>query len=186
MESESENDTAEHDTPGMMSRRSFLGGMFGLGAMAALGGNTEAASKKEGVITIPDVGDVKLSDKVIPDGHFTWNEVTKGGARVPASKTIHDRILVQAQYMEQVRAQLGNKPITIVSWYRSPEANKAVGGASKSRHMVGDACDIQVGGMKPSEVQDALDKWHGAKGGLGRYNTFTHIDIRGSYARWDG
>jgi hypothetical protein len=35
--------------------------------------------------------------------------------------------------------------------------------------------------MHPSEVQDACEKFDG----LGRYDTFTHIDSRGSGARWD-
>ena len=35
--------------------------------------------------------------------------------------------------------------------------------------------------MHPDEVADACEKFDG----LGRYDTFTHIDSRGSKARWD-
>ena len=35
--------------------------------------------------------------------------------------------------------------------------------------------------MDPSEVQDACEKFDG----LGRYDTFTHIDSRGGRSRWD-
>ena len=50
-----------------------------------------------------------------------------------------------------------------------------------SQHKLGTATDIQVSGMHPSEVQDACEKFDG----LGRYDSFTHIDSRGSKARWD-
>ena len=35
--------------------------------------------------------------------------------------------------------------------------------------------------MDPDEVADACEKFDG----LGRYDSFTHIDSRGSKARWD-
>lgn len=71
-------------------------------------------------------------------------------------------------------------PIFISSGYRCEFYNKAIGGAKKSRHMEGDATDIQVAGMKPSVVQDYCTNFDG----LGRYKTFTHIDSRGYRARW--
>lgn len=36
-------------------------------------------------------------------------------------------------------------PITVTSGYRSPQLNKAVGGATGSQHMLGEAADISVG-----------------------------------------
>jgi zinc D-Ala-D-Ala carboxypeptidase len=47
-----------------------------------------------------------------------------------------------AEGMERIRAYLGGKPITIHSWYRSPELNRAVGGARASQHMRGEAVDF--------------------------------------------
>ena len=43
--------------------------------------------------------------------------------------------------MEDVRKILGT-PITINSWYRSPEVNAAVGGAKTSQHLLGEAVDF--------------------------------------------
>ena len=74
-----------------------------------------------------------------------------------------------------------NKSITINSAFRCEKHNKAVGGATNSRHRVSDATDIQVKDMSPSEVADDCEDFDG----LGRYNSFTHIDSRGSKARWD-
>ena len=82
--------------------------------------------------------------------------------------------------LQQLRDDLGST-ITISSAYRCPAHNSAVGGEKNSMHMKGHATDITVKGMTPDEVADASEKFDG----LGRYDTFTHIDSRGSKARWD-
>ena len=82
--------------------------------------------------------------------------------------------------LQKLREDLGSS-IHITSAYRCPAHNAAVGGAKNSQHKLGTATDIQIKGMDPSEVQDACEKFDG----LGRYNSFTHIDSRGSKARWD-
>ena len=82
--------------------------------------------------------------------------------------------------LQQLREDLGVS-IRITSAYRCPAHNAAVGGSSKSRHKEGDATDIQVSGMDPTAVQDACEHFDG----LGRYDSFTHIDSRGHRARWD-
>ena len=47
-----------------------------------------------------------------------------------------------AALMEEVRALLGNKVISVNSGFRSPAVNKAVGGSLLSDHMRGEACDF--------------------------------------------
>ncbi len=74
-----------------------------------------------------------------------------------------------------------NSSITINSAYRCPAHNKKVGGSPKSQHVDGTATDITVSGMTPTAVQDASEGFDG----LGRYDTFTHVDSRGTKARWD-
>lgn len=44
------------------------------------------------------------------------------------------------------------KPITVNSWYRSPEYNKKVGGAKNSQHTLGEAVDFVVKGMTIEEI----------------------------------
>ena len=83
-----------------------------------------------------------------------------------------------------------NAPIKINSAYRSPEYNATIPGASKnSQHVLGKAADIVVKGYTPDEVADALEFLINTgmikEGGVGRYNTFTHYDIRGERARWN-
>jgi len=82
--------------------------------------------------------------------------------------------------LQQLRHDLGSS-ITITSAYRCPAHNAAVGGSSQSQHKLGTATDILVSDMEPSEVQDACEHFDG----LGRYDSFTHVDSRGSQARWD-
>ena len=76
------------------------------------------------------------------------------------------------------------KPITINSGYRCEIHNKNVGGAKNSQHLLGTAADFTIAGMNPSAVYAMLDPtW---PGGLGKYNTFTHADVRSGRARWSG
>ena len=84
------------------------------------------------------------------------------------------------QRLQQLREDLGSS-IIINSAYRCESYNVAIGGEKKSQHMKGTATDIVVKEMTPDEVADACEKFDG----LGRYNTFTHIDSRGKRARWD-
>jgi len=83
--------------------------------------------------------------------------------------------------LQKLRDDL-NASIHINSAYRCPEHNKAVGGETHSQHMIGNATDIVIADMTPLEVQDACESRFD---GLGRYDNFTHVDSRGSKARWD-
>jgi len=85
--------------------------------------------------------------------------------------------------LEVLRYELGNKPVTINSGYRTPSYNKVVGGAANSQHLYGKATDIVVDDVRPGIVQKHANDLF-ANGGLGHYNTFTHVDTRGYRARW--
>jgi len=63
--------------------------------------------------------------------------------------------------------------------------NIEVGGEDASMHMVSKAADIRVHNHRPAEVADYLQLRYNGKYGIGRYNTFTHIDTRSTMARWD-
>jgi len=84
------------------------------------------------------------------------------------------------------------KPIVIISGYRSPARNAAVGGADKSQHLEAKAADIKIAGIPTEEIYNRIDKLIAQglvkQGGLGKYikSGFVHYDIRGSKARWDG
>lgn len=87
--------------------------------------------------------------------------------------------------VEGVRTHF-NVPVHIDSGCRCLAYNEKVGGERHSQHMLGRAADIQVEGYEPSEVQEYLLKEYSGKYGIGRYDTFTHIDTRSEGpARWD-
>jgi uncharacterized protein YcbK (DUF882 family) len=120
--------------------------------------------------------------------HFSKSEFDcNDGSEMPAEVFLNIEKL--AKQLEVLRVFF-DKSITINSGYRSPKYNEHIGGATKSQHLLGTASDIVVEGMKPSEVADAVEALIriGAVnfGGLGRYATFTHLDIRSHRARWNG
>lgn len=135
-------------------------------------------------ITVPKLEVVYLGEPILKGGHFSWAEATKNGTRIPVSAEIVDGILKVAKAMEEVREYLGRRPITVNSWYRDPESNRAVGGATRSRHLSGDAVDFVAEGLPPSEVHRRLEPWWGERGGIASASCFTHLDCRGSAARW--
>ncbi len=125
-----------------------------------------------------------LSEPIVPNGNFTWAEATKNGSRIPVSRDVVYGIIRIARVMEEVRARMGDRPISVNSWYRDPASNRAAGGATYSRHMSGDAIDFVVSGIHAYTVYDRLNSWWGSQGGLASSSIFTHIDARGYYARW--
>ena len=86
--------------------------------------------------------------------------------------------------LQKIRNHFG-KAVTITSAYRTPNHNKNVGGTTYSQHLYGKAADIKVQGIAPKDVaqyaETLLDE-----GGIGIYNTFTHIDVRSTKSRWQG
>jgi len=82
-----------------------------------------------------------------------------------------------------------NTPIKLTNAYRCKKHNKKVGGSNKSQHILGKAADIQVKEIAPSVmadlIEDLIEKGYIEQGGVGRYNTFTHYDIRKTKARWE-
>ena len=85
--------------------------------------------------------------------------------------------------LEHVRFTLG--PVTVNSSTRCEKHNKEIGGAERSMHLIGAAADITVKNTSAGVVHSGLDN-SGFSNliGLGKYNTFTHIDVRGYKARW--
>ena len=88
----------------------------------------------------------------------------------------------------QVLRDAAGRPIGINSGYRTPEHNRAVGGALSSQHLDAHAADFTIAGLTPNEaycmtlgliVQGAM-----REGGLGAYRKHTHYDPRGTPARW--
>jgi uncharacterized protein YcbK (DUF882 family) len=147
-----------------------------------------------------------------PSKHFTWAEVIRGSGytrvplgpmKLPNGKWVTPRTnaRTQARLLEQVRAAVNHmrgshllRPtgIRVLSWARSWEHNKAVGGAIDSQHLYFRACDISLQEIErlcpwPNGVRDfdvILNRVY-SRGGLGLYPAGNrHCDCRGYRARW--
>ena len=83
--------------------------------------------------------------------HFLLGEFTKSGSHpniynVPTHEAIAN-LKHLCKWLEVLRERSGG-PIVINSGYRSPQLNRAVGGASNSNHLTGCAADIRVTGFE--------------------------------------
>jgi len=109
----------------------------------------------------------------------------KCGCEMPSN--ILENVKELSYHLQRLRDKL-DSPIKINSGYRCENHNKAIGGKKHSQHLKGLASDIVVEGKTPEEVYNFVDKLQKLNmfklGGLGKYNTFTHLDIRGNIARW--
>lgn len=85
--------------------------------------------------------------------------------------------------LERVRARF-DAPLTVVSGCRCASHNKRVGGAPFSQHRKGTAADIKVQGVSAKAVADWLCESYPRSLGIGRYATWTHVDVRMGKARW--
>lgn len=104
--------------------------------------------------------------------HFKVKEFAcKDGSKV----VFIDSYLVSI--LDILRNQVG-KPVHITSGYRTPERNKAVGGAKYSYHMRGMAADIRIEGMEAKEIAKKLNKIIPYGCGIIVYKTWVHIDTR--------
>ena len=113
----------------------------------------------------------------------------KCGCEMP--NDVLDNIKLLAIQLQTIREYVG-QPIKINSAYRCELHNSIIGGVKTSQHILGKASDITINTFTPDEVVDVIEnllinEMLGSFyiGGLGRYNTFTHLDIRDYKARWD-
>ena len=91
----------------------------------------------------------------------------------------------QAGMLEHMRMKLGF-PIVVNSGYRCPDHNREVGGAARSWHLLF-ATDIRPEDSSLEKLQ-ALHELAEEMGfgGIGRYETFLHLDLRPEKTRWRG
>ena len=78
--------------------------------------------------------------------------------------------------LQSLRDALG-KPLIVLSAYRSPEHNKAVGGAPASKHMLGEAFDISMANHDPADFEAAARKAGFLGFGFYPRSGFIHIDL---------
>jgi uncharacterized protein YcbK (DUF882 family) len=108
----------------------------------------------------------------------------KDGTAVPESLIPNlKNLVIQLQIL---RDALG-EPLRVLSGYRTPKHNKAVGGASGSMHLQAQAADLTVKSKTPKQLKafilDLIKQGKMQDGGIGLYAGFIHYDI-GRARRW--
>lgn len=87
--------------------------------------------------------------------------------------------------VDEIRRRIG-KPLGVNSGLRCKQHNTNVGGAKSSRHMAGDAADLQKpSGITVDEMAAIAEAVIGNTGGIGKYTWGIHVDTRKVKARWD-
>ena len=113
-------------------------------------------------------------------------ECNCGNCKITAD--VKNNLIKLADQLQILRDKV-QKPIKINSAYRCESWNQKNGGAKNSQHKLGKAADIVINGMTPNEVHELVckmaDNGQLGFGGIGKYETFTHVDIRDYKARWD-
>lgn len=135
---------------------------------------------------LPSGTSVYVNDPIIPGGSFTWSEFTKGGSRWPVDIYVECQMIKMAQQLEHLKRHCFNVPMIITSAYRPPAVNRAVGGASASRHLHGDAIDLYAAGKSTEWLWSRVRNYWGNRGGqaVSWRGQFVHLDLRGWRAEW--
>ncbi len=117
-----------------------------------------------------DINNIKIAD------NFSLSEFM-----CPCCKRVmlHPKLL---KLLVNLRKTYG-EPVIINSGYRCEPYNKQVGGVPTSYHLFGMAADIYIRNIPLMELAIQADLV-GFKG-IGIYNTFLHLDVRPTKARWD-
>ncbi|MFJ5559272.1 D-Ala-D-Ala carboxypeptidase family metallohydrolase [Streptomyces sp. NPDC093250] len=128
-----------------------------------------------------------LQDDDCTPVHFSYAELNRcnstwSGGAVSAA-TAKSNALRTMWKLEAMRHALGDEPLRVTSGFRSHACNDAVGGASSSRHLYGDAADLGAGPHSLCTLAKQARN-HGFRGILGpgypRHNDHTHVDHRAS------
>ena len=90
--------------------------------------------------------------------HFTLEELTfsETAERNGWDNTPNDAELENlkrlAEFLEEVKAALGGRPVMVSSGFRCKQVNDAVGSRDTSQHRIGCAVDFRVPKLTPDEV----------------------------------
>lgn len=117
--------------------------------------------------------------------HFRASEFTCNHCNSMEGHEVPQELLAM---LEDVRTHFGANPVTINSGYRCKTHNDNVGSSDGSwhrYHTVGEgAADIVVRDVSPSSVHSYLTNKYPYRCGIGRYDSFTHLDNDVDKRRW--
>jgi hypothetical protein len=183
-------------------------------------GDYPASAVLDGVSYDPPRGFIEVKDSyrhVHLTPHFTLGQfLCKQARECTPYVVLSEKLLLKLEFILERVNELGHRCDTfyIMSGYRTPFYNEAIGNVEYSRHLWGDASDIfidydpadgimdDLNGDGEIDIDDAMvlygiiddlcgESWFEPfTGGLGKYGPnqlhgpFVHVDVRGCKARW--
>jgi uncharacterized protein YcbK (DUF882 family) len=117
--------------------------------------------------------------------HFRLSEFRCADGTPAPAHAVDELELLCRRFLEPLRAAHG--VVTVLSGYRTPRHNAAVGGAPRSFHVYlrnrrGVAADVRCARGAAADWYRTLQALN--PGGLGSYSTHVHVDTRAGHARW--
>jgi len=111
----------------------------------------------------------------------------RDGSDIP--EDLMDNLKELVENLQIIRDHV-DKPMRVISGYRSPKYNRKIKGARRSQHLQARAADLKVQGLSAKELREIIvtliKEEKIKKGGVGLYTSFVHYDTRGRNARWKG
>jgi hypothetical protein len=183
-------------------------------------GSYPASAVLDGVSYDPPRGFIEVRQEyrdVLVTPHFRLSQfLCKQARECMPYVVLSEGLLLKLEFILERVNELGHRCDTfhVMSGYRTPFYNEAIGNISYSRHLWGDAADIFIDYDPPDGMMDDLsgdgkididdamvlygiiddlcgESWFEPfTGGLGKYGPnhlhgpFVHVDVRGCKARW--
>lgn len=125
------------------------------------------------------IADWNLSFHLTP--HFTLGELANNSGDSTQPQYIFSKYSAKFnEVLEYFRVVKYKKPINVNSCYRQPAYNKAIGGDSKSAHLMACALDFSVNGKTQGDMIARLWKesceYFGIIGAINLYDTYVHLE----------
>ena len=144
------------------------------------------------------VGSFRIKD-FLPKDDYYYENIDALGEGKNVYWMVDEKLLLKLLALQNVLFENGYNEtgFTIVNGFRHPAYNEKVGGASLSRHLKGQALDLQIGDINNDGYANQKDKTIVLdflenkiiknEGGIGKYpgTMSVHFDVRGYRARWD-
>lgn len=167
------------------------------------GGLESASAAAASVAPLPVRFDRFIDRLQLPNfsgAEFTpyWSRVRNGVRNSPPPEGLWGNVTRTLAVLQRFRAEHGSA-VQLLSTYRSPAYNQAVGGAAKSQHEQFRAIDFTSSRGTPAQWAEVLRGYRGRRfedpltgeeftfrGGIGVYpkSGFVHLDTRGKDADW--
>lgn len=126
---------------------------------------------------------IRLSRNFVVAEFHSHDGVHVPGVAIPGLMRLVRHVL------QPMREEFGT--CTVNSGFRSPAHNEAVGGVPNSQHIYpitpsSVAADVKFASGGIEDWALMAGRRMGGGGGVGRYNTFVHVDNRPTRSRWTG